>query len=224
MGALKMKSKATEDETSYYPVHLFGRADEFKTLITNIKNKHEDIDIVVIEEPLANTVVNINTTATLLRFNGMVSMLVYEILGVMPHYISSLDARRYGFPEISVVRRFDKKGDLYDRDKILKDIKKNAAVPFGDHPWDVDKKKVIWDCIDKRLPNLPWAVNRTGGFDKTNYDTSDSIALIAGYVNMVENGFGGSKPKVALKKNDIHGVEYAVSFCGEEFCCQIDFC
>jgi hypothetical protein len=47
---------------------------------------------VVIEEPLLQSN-NVNTVATLLRFNGMISKSVFDTLGVVPDFISSYDAR-----------------------------------------------------------------------------------------------------------------------------------
>ena len=57
-----------------------------------VKYKDFGIDEVIIEEPLL-TSNNVNTVSTLLRFNGMVSDCVYNILCIVPKYISSYDAR-----------------------------------------------------------------------------------------------------------------------------------
>jgi hypothetical protein len=62
---------------------------------------------VVIEEPLLQSN-NVNTVATLLRFNGMISKSVFDTLGVVPDFISSYDARKYSFPELMSVRKFKK--------------------------------------------------------------------------------------------------------------------
>ena len=47
--------------------------------------KYSDIDIsrVIIEEPLVRSN-NVNTVATLLRFNGMICRSVYEVLNIIP--------------------------------------------------------------------------------------------------------------------------------------------
>jgi hypothetical protein len=47
-----------------------------------------NITTVVIEEPLLQSN-NVNTVATLLRFNGMISKSVFDTLGVVPDFISS---------------------------------------------------------------------------------------------------------------------------------------
>ena len=55
-------------------------------------NKYVDLGItrVIIEEPLMRSN-NINTVSTLLRFNGMISMSVYQTLGIVPDFISSYE-------------------------------------------------------------------------------------------------------------------------------------
>ena len=71
--------------------------------------KYSDIDIsrVIIEEPLVSSN-NVNTVATLLRFNGMICRSVFEVLNIVPEFISSYDARKYGFPELMGVRKLKK--------------------------------------------------------------------------------------------------------------------
>ena len=39
----------------------------------------------------------------------MISECVYDVLHVVPDYISSFDARTYAFPELHAVRKFNKK-------------------------------------------------------------------------------------------------------------------
>ena len=77
-----------------------------------VKYKDFGIDEVVIEEPLLRSN-NVNTVSTLLRFNGMVSDSVYNILGIVPQYISSYDARAYSFPELMSIRKYGKDEKQY---------------------------------------------------------------------------------------------------------------
>ena len=76
--------------------------------------KYSDIDIerVFIEEPLVRSN-NVNTVATLLRFNGMICKSVYEVLNVVPEFISSYDARKYAFPDLMQIRLLKKSGERY---------------------------------------------------------------------------------------------------------------
>mgnify|MGYP003704829071 CR=1 FL=1 len=106
--------------------------------------KYADSNItkVVIEEPLLQSN-NVNTVATLLRFNGMICRSVYETLNVVPDFISSYDARKYAFPELMAIRVTDKEGKILSE----KELKKKSPVLFGGYPKNVDKKLVVLpDC------------------------------------------------------------------------------
>ena len=106
------------------------------------KWKNKGIKRVVIESPLLQSN-NVNTVGTLLQFNGMVSDSVYTVLGIVPEYISSYDARKFSFPELMSIRKFGKDGSEYTKTKIVNSIKKNQFVLFGGYVWDIDKKSVI---------------------------------------------------------------------------------
>ena len=86
-----------------------------------------DITDVVIEEPLLSSN-NVNTVATLLRFNGMISEAIYRITGVVPNFISSYDARMFSFPELVAVRKYNKKGEEYPVKHIDKAINNYNAL------------------------------------------------------------------------------------------------
>jgi hypothetical protein len=81
--------------------------------------KYSDIEIdrVIIEEPLVRSN-NVNTVATLLRFNGMICRSVYEVLNIIPEFISSYDARKFAFPELMDIRKINKKGEPYTEKEI----------------------------------------------------------------------------------------------------------
>ena len=99
--------------------------------------KYSDIDIkrVIIEEPLVRSN-NVNTVATLLRFNGMICRSVYEVLNIVPEFISSYDARKFAFPELMQIRKTNKKGENYTE----KEIGGKQPVLFGNYDWEIDKK------------------------------------------------------------------------------------
>ena len=87
---------------------LFLRKQIFEEeFIIDIASKYNITDV-VIEEPLLSSN-NVNTVATLLRFNGMISESIYRIIGVVPNFISSYDARMYSFPELVSIRKYNKK-------------------------------------------------------------------------------------------------------------------
>lgn len=152
---------------------LFRKKDIFESeFLMNWRDK--GITKVVIEEPLLSSN-NINTVATLLRFNGMISDSVYHVLGIVPEYISSYDARKYAFPELMSIRKFNKLGERYNKNHIMSAIKKNNLVLFGDYPWDIDKKTVIWNKVSNIYPNIEWVLKNNGELKKENYDASDAL-------------------------------------------------
>ena len=105
---------------------LFRKVDAFEKLLTRYIELN--IDKVIIEEPLLNSN-NVYTVGTLLRFNGMISKVVDDVLGVVPEFISSYDSRAYAFPELMSIRTHDKKGEPYKE----KDMKTKRPVLFGSY-------------------------------------------------------------------------------------------
>lgn len=145
--------------------------------------KYVDFGIVtvIIEEPLVRSN-NVNTVATLLRYNGMISNSVYNILGVVPDYISSYEARKYAFPELMAIRTHDKKGNPYTEAKI----KKGKPVLFGAYAWDVDKKQILWEKVAEMEPQIVWLYNKNKVLSKENFDMSDSYVTCISYMKMIE--------------------------------------
>ena len=154
---------------------LFRKVDAFEKVLT----RYMDLDVqkVVIEEPLLNSN-NVYTVGTLLRFNGMISKVVDDVLGVVPEFISSYDSRAYAFPELMAIRTHDKKGEPYKE----KELKTKRPVLFGAHPWDVDKKQVIWDKVADREPQIVWEYDKNMKLKKENFDMTDSYAAVLGYM------------------------------------------
>lgn len=159
---------------------LFRKVDAFERVLTRYVEL--DIQKVIIEEPLLNSN-NVRTVATLLKFNGMISKIVDEVLGVTPEFISSYDARAFAFPELMTVRTHDKKGQPY-KEKELKDKK---PVLFGGYPWEVDKKQVIFEKVADREPQIVWEYDKNMRLKKENFDMTDSYAAVMGY--MKKNGY-----------------------------------
>lgn len=139
--------------------------------------KYSDIDIsrVIIEEPLVRSN-NVNTVATLLRFNGMICRSVYEVLNIIPEFISSYDARKFAFPELMEIRKFNKKGEPYTE----KEIERKQPVLFGEHPFDVDKKQIIWEKVNEREPQIVWVYDKHQRLSKENFDMTDAYACVLG--------------------------------------------
>lgn len=169
--------------------------DEF---IRDIATSYTITDV-VIEEPLLSSN-NVNTVATLLRFNGMISETIYKVLGIVPNFISSYDARTYSFPNLVALRKYNKKGEEYPLKHITNAIKDDNIVLFGAYPFDVDKKVVMMNMVDEMYDTEGiWVYDKKGELKKENYDACDSLICALAYVNI--NHHGIEKPTII--KHDI---------------------
>jgi hypothetical protein len=155
---------------------LFKKVEIFQT---EFLNKYADFGItkVIIEEPLLQSN-NVYTIATLLRFNGMISKSVFDTIGIVPDFISSYDARKYAFPELMAVRKAKKDGTPLSE----KQIAKNEPVLFGDYPFDVDKKYILWEKVCELEPQVTWFYDKNNKLKKETFDTSDAYVAARGYM------------------------------------------
>lgn len=165
---------------------LFYKSDYFTEILENYKDLsrfgvYDKITNVIIEEPLISSNNSI-TVGTLMRFNGMISQSAYRILGVVPEFISSYDARRYSFPDLISVRKYKKNGEIYPLKKILNSLKNNELVLFGGYDWNCDKKMILWNKISEIFSEIKWEYNKKGELKKENFDASDSLICIIGWV------------------------------------------
>ena len=164
---------------------LFLKKKIFEEFI--LKYKDFGIDEVVIEEPLLRSN-NVNTVSTLLRFNGMVSDCVYNILGIVPEYISSYNAREYAFPQLMSIRKYGKDEKQYPYNKIMKEIRDCKLVLFGGYPWTVDKKEVIQGKVSEIFPDIEWLYDKKGELKKENFDACDAYVAVLGSLNQKRHG------------------------------------
>lgn len=183
---------------------LFLKKNIFKNEFLS-KWKDFGISKVVIESPLLSSN-NVNTVATLLQFNGMVSECVYDVLHVVPDYISSFDARTYAFPELHAVRKFNKKNEVLDEKTIIGNIKKNHAVLFGSYVFDCAKKEIIWNKISEIFPDINWLYDKKNQLKKENFDASDALTALIGFMNKTK--FGNLKIKTELISNENNKIQY----------------
>lgn len=204
----KAEKKLDKDEI------LFRKAESFKEEFITRFQKY-DISKVIIEEPLLKSN-NINTVSTLLRFNGMISLIIYELLGIKANYISSYDARKYSFPlYLMDIRKINKKGEEYEAKKILKSIKDNNFTLFGNYEWDVDKKLVLQKLIANEFPDIEWERNKKGEFCKENFDASDSYIAVLGYKNKINYGELNIIASDVNYNKETNTIEYNLNFWGE---------
>jgi hypothetical protein len=153
---------------------LMKKADTFEK---EFLQKYADFDIekVFIEEPLLRSN-NVNTVGTLLRFNGMICRSVYDVLNVVPEFISSYDARKYAFPELMAKRTEKRDGTPLTESAIAK----NNPVLFGGYKFDVDKKMVIWEKVSDKEPQIVWLYDKNMKLKKENFDMTDAYAVVLG--------------------------------------------
>ena len=140
---------------------LLGKVDAFEKILEGYKNF--GITKVIIEEPLLNSN-NIWTVGTLLRYNSMLTKSIYDILGVVPNFISTYNSRKFAFPDL--VRENDK----------------GKFVLFGGLPKDIDKKMIVWEMVAKREPQIKWQYTKNQTLKKENFDMSDAYACCLGYM------------------------------------------
>lgn len=154
----------------------------------------------IIEAPLVYTSAgsNAQTVAQLNQFNALLSEGIYKVLGIVPHYISSYDARMISFPELLSVRKFNKKGELYKIKHIEKALKDNHLILFGSFPFDCDKKSIMMNAVCEKYPNIPWLYNSKGQLKKENYDSCDALICALAYVN--QKRFGEIDAKISSFK------------------------
>lgn len=195
---------------------LFLKSSIFNETLAKYENT--GITDVIIEEPLIGSN-NANTVGTLLKFNGMISQSVYTRLGVIPKFISSYDARKFANPSLMSIRKFDKKGEPYNASKIRSELRKNELVLFGSYPYDCAKKHIMWNYVSDMFPNVNWVYNDKGELRDENFDASDSMVCVLGFLTKEE--YGDTEPIIKSyneKEVDGHIVfEYQVDFCGQVF-------
>ena len=176
-----------------------------------IKYKDFGIDHVVIEEPLLRSN-NVNTVSTLLRFNGMVSDCVYNILGIVPNYISSYDAREYSFPELMSIRKYGKDEKQYEFSKIHKEIKDCKLVLFGGYPWTIDKKTVIQGKVADVFPDIEWLYNRNGELKKENFDACDAYVAVLGFMNKKRFGELSFSSEIVCEAENVNDTTKIINY------------
>ena len=125
------------------------------------------ITTVIIEEPLLNSN-NIWTVGVLMRYNTLICNQVYEILGIVPQFISTYNSRKFAFPYL--VQQNDK----------------GKFVLFGGLPKDSDKKVIIWEQVAKREPQIMWQYTKNNTLKKENYDQTDAYCAALGYMKFKE--------------------------------------
>ena len=125
--------------------------------------KELGIQYVVIEEPLLNSN-NVYTVGTLMRFNTLICKEVYDVLGVVPEFISTYNSRKFAFPH------------------LVQPNDKGKHVLFGGLPKDIDKKVMIWELVAKKEAQIVWHYTKNNTLKKENFDMTDAYACALGFM------------------------------------------
>jgi len=166
-----IQSKELLELTHFSPIIKPKTVDKIQELLLKVVSFEEKlqnyrnlgITKVVIEEPLLNSN-NIWTVGTLLRYNSMITKSIYDVLGIVPNYISTYNSRKYAWPDLI---------QKNDKDKF---------VLFGGLPKDVDKKEIIWKKVSDKEPQIIWQLTRNNTLKKECYDMADSYTCVLGYM------------------------------------------
>lgn len=140
---------------------LLLKGEIFRTKLLEYKDM--GITKVIIEEPLLNSN-NVYTVQTLLRFNTLVTKEIYDVLGVVPDFISTYNSRKFAFPE------------------LVKENDKGKFVLFGGLPKDIDKKQIIWELVSKKEPQIMWLYTKNNTLKKENFDQTDAYCCVLGHM------------------------------------------
>jgi len=166
-----IKSQELLELTHFSPVIKPKVDDKIQELLLKVKGFEEKLEgyvnlgitNVIIEEPLLNSN-NVWTVGTLLRYNSMITKSIYDILGIVPSYISTYNSRKYAWSDLT------QQND------------KGKHVLFGGLPKDVDKKELIWKRVSEKEPQIKWLYTKNNTLKKECYDMADSYTCVLGYM------------------------------------------
>ena len=144
---------------------MLVKADQFHDKLIDYKNI--GITKIIIEEPLIGSN-NIRTVATLMRYNSFITRTIYNVLGIIPSFISTYNSRKFAFPEL-----------------VAENIK-GRKVLFGKYEVGCDKKHIIWQKVSNKEPHLTWAYTRNNTLKKENFDMCDAYTCVLGHMKQKE--------------------------------------
>lgn len=156
-------SPVPKSEMSSKIEELIIKSNLFKIKLEEYKNI--GITKVIIEEPLL-TSNNVNTVGVLMRFNTLVCKEVFDVLNIIPEFISTYNARKFAYPELTNKNE------------------KGKEVLFGGYNKNVDKKNLIWELVAKKEPQINWHYSKNNKLKKENFDQTDAYTAVLGYMKM----------------------------------------
>ena len=166
-----IQTKDLLELTHFSPVIKPKPEDKIEELILKVRGFEEKLEgyrnlgitKVVIEEPLLNSN-NIWTVGTLLRYNSMITKSIYDILGIVPCFISTYNSRKCAWPD------------------LVQENDKGKKVLFGGLPKDIDKKEIIWKKVSNKEPQITWLYTKNNTLKKECFDMSDAYTCVMGYM------------------------------------------
>jgi hypothetical protein len=166
-----IQTKELLELTHFSPVIKPKPEDKIEELILKVRGFEEKLEgyrnlgitKVVIEEPLLNSN-NIWTVGTLLRYNSMITKSIYDILGIVPCFISTYNSRKCAWSE------------------LVQENDKGKKVLFGGLPKDIDKKEIIWKKVSNKEPQITWLYTKNNTLKKECFDMSDAYTCVMGYM------------------------------------------
>jgi hypothetical protein len=99
-----------------------------------------------------------------MRYNTLICKEVFDVLGIVPEFITTYNARKFAFPE------------------LVKQNDRGKFVLFGGYPKTIDKKEIIWEQVAKIEPQITWLYTRNNTLKKENFDMTDSYTCVLGYM------------------------------------------
>ena len=94
----------------------------------------------------------------------MITKSIYDILGIVPSFISTYNSRKYAWPDL--VQQNDK----------------GKYVLFGGLPKDIDKKEIVWKRVSDKEPQITWLYTKNNTLKKECFDMADSYTCVLGYM------------------------------------------
>lgn len=190
---------------------LLYKSNIIRDKLSEFSNYH--ISDIIIEQPSIK-LKDDNLVSSTFKFIGMVEQAIYDILHIVPKFITSVESRMFAFPELLSLRKFDKDNGLCSLDKIRNNAKENKVVLFGAYQWDIAKKNVLWNYVIDKFPYIEWIYNKQGELSNENFDTIDSLLSIIGFLK--KEKFSNSVPVVKNYREEGQNpiiISYDIDFC-----------
>ena len=78
---------------------------------------------------------------------------------------------------------------------------------------------MLWNKICERYPDIEWVYNKNNELKNENFDASDSLVCVMGYINKIENNGNEAEILEYEEQTFEEGTifRYKVKFCGKTY-------